>query len=103
MLCLLRPNETRLAKLSLPPTAPGLLNFDGPGEVVLGRIGRLAKTFDDRVFGLGGGGGLFVLEAAEALQDRLERSSIGDMWVVSDRDEMPLLCCGRADGCRGTW
>lgn len=66
-----------------------LLNFDGPGEVVLGRIGKLAKTFDDRVFGLGGGGGLFVLEVGEALQYRLERLSIGDMCVVSDRDEMP--------------
>lgn len=71
-----------------------LLNLDGPGEVVLGRIGRLAKTFDDRVFGLGGGGGLFVLEAGEALQYRLERLSISGMCVVSDRDEMPSDDCG---------
>lgn len=96
MLCLLRPNETRLAKLSPPPAVLGggcgavLSNFDGLGEVVLGRIGKFAKTFDDSVFGLGGGCGLFALETGEALQDRPERLSIGDMWTVGDRDEMPL-------------
>lgn len=71
----------------------------GAGDVVrdergLGRIGKFAKTLDEGVLGLSGGGGLFLFEAGEELQERPLSSSIGDMQVVCDGDEMPLLSCG---------